>query len=582
VHPLPEKLDKLSWALFANGWSFIVPYLLFYIVFKFLNLPIGPLRWIFVCLHICLAPLLAVYLWKVSRTADISDYAFWLLLILVFLLPGAYLEIPSDPWEHFRRVFAWQQYSSLNDSDLNLKFSYFWGWTLMSAVPPADRRIAAGFYSAFWQLLLAYQFYLLGLRLGFSKSWAKVLVIGTVCLFGANVFSFYRYYALASTVPAYIAYLAALIVLLNAIEGRRKQLLLLPLLLLILFFNHFQELMFLGVSSLALGMNWLWSQDRFRFQLKIVLLAIGSVSIILGFLAVRYGGAIGFNSTALNISSLAMIRIWDPSLLYFEAIGALGVTSLALAVLLFRKYRLVALLTLMPSAILLFPPFVIIYSIALGADNWLNWRILYAFPISFMLAAGLKEVGEFVIRNRGDYTKFVPWVAVVILVAISMFPSFPIRGRLWFVLHRPPPELTLTRTDSTAQWLFDNRHEKLSCLVTADHPTGTVLAAEFGLAPLPERLNIRNVFQFLSDVGPLDTYLRNNHVCGFLIGIPSQVPAIPSSEVAELSRHWSPFFVYRSMTPQGDLESVLGSLTAAGWTRTLVPPDYYLFEPPER
>src|SRR6266536_2166570 len=215
-----EKLNILSTALFSNGWFFIVPYLILYLCFKYLNLPVVSLKTIFIFLHVCNSLLFLNYLYTTYKKSEVLDYIFWIGLILLFLIPGAYLEFPSDPWEHFRRIYAWQGYTFVGENPLNYKFTYFWGWTFLYGVQPLYRRTALGFYSAFWQLLLAYQFYLLALRLGFSKSWVRIQVLATICLFGTNVFSFYRYYALSSTALAYIAYLAALILLMNFLDGK--------------------------------------------------------------------------------------------------------------------------------------------------------------------------------------------------------------------------------------------------------------------------------------------------------------------------------------------------------------------------
>ena len=168
-----EKLDRLSVALFSNGWLFIVPYLLLYLSFKSLHIPASLLKTVFIAFHLCIIPLLINYLFRISRKREAWDFVFWIGLFLLFLIPGAYLEFPADPWEHFRRIYAWQGFSFIDENPLSNKFSYFWGWTFVYMVPPLYRRTALSIYGAFWELVLAYQFYLLALRLGFSKSWAR-------------------------------------------------------------------------------------------------------------------------------------------------------------------------------------------------------------------------------------------------------------------------------------------------------------------------------------------------------------------------------------------------------------------------
>ena len=108
LHRIYGKLDGVSVAIFSNGWIFIVPYLLLYVFFKYLHLPVAGLKTLFICLHLCYIPLLINYLWRVCKKGEVSDFVFWIGLLMLFLIPGAYLEFPSDPWEHFRRIYAWQ------------------------------------------------------------------------------------------------------------------------------------------------------------------------------------------------------------------------------------------------------------------------------------------------------------------------------------------------------------------------------------------------------------------------------------------------------------------------------------------
>ena len=88
---------------------------------------------------------------------------------------------------------------SISAASSNFKFSYFWGYSLTGWIPPKFQIPAIDFYYCFWGLLLAFQFYKLAIRLGFSEPWAKVAVLGTIILMGNSSFSFYRYYGISST-----------------------------------------------------------------------------------------------------------------------------------------------------------------------------------------------------------------------------------------------------------------------------------------------------------------------------------------------------------------------------------------------
>jgi hypothetical protein len=532
---------------------------------------------------LCIIALLINYLLRISKKSEAWDFVFWIGLFLLFLVPGAYLEFPSDPWEHFRRIYAWQGFSFIDENPLSNKFSYFWGWTFVYMVPPLYRRTALSIYGAFWELVLAYQFYLLALRLGFSKSWARIQVVATVCLFGASVFSFYRYYALSSTILAYIAYLAALIVLMDVLDGRRKRALLLPFLVLIIYYNHLQEFTFLFISAAALLLHKAYEAGRYGRILTYLLPVVLMASWIPGAWLVLNPQSIPVRSfNPINVSSWGVFRLWD--LPYSEAIAVHGLVGLTLAILFFNKHRRVALLTLVPVALMLFPPFVLVFLAVLGDDYSIAWRVLYAFPASFMLVAGLKEGIGFltqVLRLRSK-TVLVQVAVVAIVVCVSLVPIFPYRGRLWFVLHKPAPELSLDRIDTAAQWLFDNDRRNLKCLLAADRASAMVFAATLGLPPEPERLTPRDSYTLASQNGPFPTYLQANRVCALVVGIPSQISPAPLSRVGLLSGHWDPAFVTRDLVPSGNVEEALDSLTAAGWTKTSIPPFYWLYRAPSR
>lgn len=583
-----EKLDGLSVALFSNGWLFIVPYVVFYLAFKYLHLPASGLKIIFICFHLGLIVLFINYLRTTSKKSEMADFVFWIGLVLLFLVPGAYLEFPSDPWEHFRRIYAWQSYRFIDENPLSDKFSYFWGWTLVYMVPPLYRRTALGVYGAFWELVLAYQFYLLALRLGFSKSWARIQVLATVCLFGANVFSFYRYYALSSTIVAYIAYLAAVIILMDVLDGERKKALLLPLLVLIIYCNHLQEFIFLAISTTALLIHRAYEIQRFQKTLNYLLPLTLIVSWIIGAWVVLNPQFIpiqGFNPVPSSVSSWGTFRLWDLKMPYVEAMAVHGLVSLGLAIVLFKKYRRVALLTLAPVFLMLFFPFVLCLSALIGNfDHQISWRVLYAFPGSFILVAGLKEGSDFILRRVSIRSKalLAQLVVVSVVVCVSLVPTFPYRGRLWFVLLKPPQQLALEPMDQTSQWLYDNDHRDLNCLLAGDGATAMALAATLGLKEEPERLTPRDSFQLVSKGSPFGSYLQSNQVCGLVVAVPSKIMPGPLSRVGQLSGHWDPAFVDDDLVASGNIDAALASLTAAGWTRTSVPPFYWLYKPPAR
>ncbi|NEP12814.1 MAG: hypothetical protein F6K14_21950 [Symploca sp. SIO2C1] len=454
----------------------------------------------------------------------------------------------------------------------------------MSHVQPLYRRIALDFYSAFWQFLLAYQFYLLAIRLGFDQYWAKIQVVATIFLFGTNLFSFYRYYALASTPLAYIAYLRSIIVLINAKNGRVKQLYLLIPLALIMYYNHIQELLLLIVSGIALLVDSLTNQKK---QIKTIIY-ISVITIIIAFLL---GAYVMSNPQVMPtisrprlslpyVSQWATFSIWDPKLSYFETIAIPGLISLVLAVIFISKHKTIAILTLTPSLLMLFPPFVLGFIIASGQmGNDITYRPLYAFPFSFMLVLGLREILTLLISKLKLSIPGIKLIlSVVIIVSIiSIPPTAPYRGRFWFQLYTPPAELSLKNIDTTAEWFLENRQLDTKCLLMTDGATNFTLKTHLALNVV-NRLAVYNPSNSLTDKNTLKNYLKDNNLCSLLVAIPDKINSPPVSMVGQLSGHWYANLVHDNLAVSQEFVNVADSLLTMGWTKTFVPPCYWLYE----
>lgn len=60
-------------------------------------------------------PILLVHRFRRRRKFDLGSALFWVGLAALFRLPSAYLEYPDDSWEHNRRIFCWEQASSIGE-----------------------------------------------------------------------------------------------------------------------------------------------------------------------------------------------------------------------------------------------------------------------------------------------------------------------------------------------------------------------------------------------------------------------------------------------------------------------------------
>ena len=441
---------------FSSGWAFFLPYGLVYALAFGLGWTNDTARALFWACHFVLLATFAAFvvltvrpglqaLPAILRGAEVW---FWLLLCLGFLLPGAYMEFPADPWEHFRRLHAWDPGVAVRDSPWAHRFAYFWGWTLFSAVPLDRHRLAADLYSAFWQILLAYQFQRFALRLCSSRAWARVHVVGAVALFGNNAFGFFRYYALSSTMLAYIAYLAAAIVLIDFLDGRVRAWQAgsaVAATIALISFNHPQEVFLLALFAGTAALSRLWSRLPGRARLVITAAALASVavSVPLARRALADPAAFGLTADRFGfpyLSATGSYRIWDLQLSYFATMGVQGYVAVLLVPLLWRRHRLVALLTLAPLVILLCPLFAVPLA-QLGPRHVFTYRLLFLLPSSVPLIIVLEEAARLVPARSGWSDRLMQAVALTLMLGLGLHERSPVFGKLRLQYYRASPFL---------------------------------------------------------------------------------------------------------------------------------------------
>ncbi len=588
--------------LFSSGWAFFVPYAVVYALgfgLAWTNATVRSLFW--VC-HLALLAAFVIVAFTALRArygallgvVRDPEFWFWALLCLGFILPGAYMEFPADPWEHFRRLHTWEPDAVLRHSPWVHRFAYFWGWTFFSMVPLPHQRLAADLYSAFWQILLAYQFYRFGFRLSGSRTWAKIHVIGAIALFGNNVFGFFRYYALASTMLAYVAYLAAAITVLDVLEARTPPRRAIPTLLAtagLMAFNHSQEVFLLTLFSAAAAFAVIWTRLSRRARLVIagVALAGAVISLPLGQRAMADPAAFHLTPSrfyAPFISSFGVYRLWDTRSSYFQAMGVPGVVAALLGVVLWRSRLLVAVLALAPVVILMCP----LIAIPLGQFAprlEFTYRVLFLVPSSVILITALQAATRFIRRIPGRPERLAQAAAVALMLILGLYERPPVFGKLRFQYYRSPSLLEARYVDETAKWFAERRPPLPSCAVASDDVTEFVLGAYSG-APLRfDRVtgtpypgwnwlpkSPKNVLELLDRAAAY-------YPCGYLVPHTSPAPwRRERSYYGALSRHWAADRADPMVgTPPGLWENAAWLLDR-GWTRTFVPPFYWYYEPP--
>jgi hypothetical protein len=472
---------------FRSGWGFFIPYLVMYLLYAWLKWPVNPgvgiqsgwmpcllhLYWFLHGLHLILGVLALRIWWRHKRRvegpgqaaglpAPISSVAQaavpWFCLALFFWIPGMYLEWPSDPWEHLRRINEWQALDQVTAHSTWKKSSYFLPYSLTGHFPAAVSQLKwLNLYYTGICLLLCWQYYRLARVTGLGSRGSFVFVLINAVTFGNNVFSFYRYYGLSSSIVAQLGIVAVACLTLEAVRGsptptprfplRRSVAGCLLLLLPLIAFNHLQGIAIVGLNLAALAvwrmLDWKRSAGYWILAAILVLSAaailwyprhafLDSVYRTEGWLSSWYG----FNFFQWNSPAAENAKY---------ILGAAGLANLAAGLLLIRKNHVVGWLTLLPVIALAAPIIAIPFTSILAAYNpagiWTFNRMFFAIPAGLALVhwIGQSRIASAVGHRHG----FLP-VILVAMAAIVLPVQHPSYNRLAHSLVRTPDDLRMT------------------------------------------------------------------------------------------------------------------------------------------
>ncbi|MEM6457669.1 MAG: hypothetical protein AAF772_21450, partial [Acidobacteriota bacterium] len=474
--PIASRTTALAAWLFAAPHRFVPPYLLVYLAGHAVGAGRDAVVLSFQALHVALLLLgLIACAAAIRRSlapprATLRRLVPWTGLALLFVVPGAYLEFPSDPIEHLQRIFVWSRQEALRGGTPADRFVYLFGYSLLGPLPFDARPRALRLYAAFWPMLLALQLWWLARRgLGLPRGWSWVLVASTIALLGIGPFAFFRLYALAAAAPAYLGYLAVLTTLCAATRARPLPIAPRvdgPILIALMAVNHLQALMFTAAAGLATALRFGLARRPWTTR---ALLAVGFAGgVVWGVLRGSDARPWAARAAAERyIAPWGGARIWagDPELPYLQAWGVAGLLTLflALAAPLWagRRARLIAALTLTPPLLLLWPPFVALFHRMHGAAGpFVTFRILYAAPASLLLVLALRRLTVVALRRRrGRSTRpavrgLVAATLAAALIALAAAPDLPWRGRGWHLLVQPASTLTLDASRRVAAALI--------------------------------------------------------------------------------------------------------------------------------
>jgi hypothetical protein len=347
----------------------------------------------------------------------------WFLLALIFWIPGVYLEFPADPWEHYARTNEWSWLRTVSTHTYSAKSSYFLAYSLLGRVAPPTRQLFwLDFYYAGSCLLLCWQYYRLSRAVGLNDRTSMLFVLLQAFLFGNNIFGFYRYYGIASTVFSQLGTVALVCLAIEtakgirpgvgrrgeglAASGFRLSALRLPLpvlrllgeggcLLLLIAFNHIQGLAIAGLGLAAVTvwrliawrrtMVWWLATAAVTFSVATVLWwprnpALDSFYRPAGWLTPWYG----FNVFSLHAVAGDRTR-W--------IIGLFGLLNLIAGLALLRRNHVIGWLTITPLLALCLPVVAIPFANALApyyrfGEGIITFpRVLLAIPAGLALVA---------------------------------------------------------------------------------------------------------------------------------------------------------------------------------------------------
>jgi hypothetical protein len=529
-------------AYFTSGWAFFIPYLAAYLLYAWLKWPanssapsalghggyIPALLHVYWALHVINAILAVIALrswWCEAkqraisgrRSADSSDisansainrppatgtaFSFqpsafsaalravapWLFLTLIFAIPGVYLEWPSDPWEHLRRMTEWATHVNVSQTPSGYKTFYFFAYSWVGWLSPAHLISWLNIYYTAVCLLLAWQYYLLAKAVGLDRRWAFLSVIINVLTFGNVCFSFYRYYALASTIFSQIGAIALTRIALEWAKGNRGRakseerrakngtvhlpLTALPaalrnaaplwigrfalcaLLLALIAFNHVQGV---GVAWLGIGSIIGWRLIEWKrsmiFWLCIAAIAM-SVAAILWWPRNLLIDSVLRPQGWLNACYGYNLFTWPSPAAdrMMQILGLFGLTNLVAGIILLRWNNVVGWLVAGPVIALVAPCFALPLAESLLSKGEIVTfhRMLFAVPSCL----GLVVLAHRYVANAGDrsvisssrrgYWHPLPTVVIIACVAwITLVPSSnPWSNRYWQILSVTPQDL---------------------------------------------------------------------------------------------------------------------------------------------
>lgn len=513
-----NELGVLLQAYFRSGWAFLIPYLVVYLLYAGLKWPVNPatgdgtlytvfrplcllqVYWALHAVHLALGAIALRAWWQSGcHMQDAKDkersssqrplfpvlwsLVPWLCLAAVFWIPGLYLEWPSDPWEHLRRINEWRILDEVTTHSSWKKSSYFLTYSLTKHVTGLAQLSWLNLYSTFVCLLLSWQYYRLARAIGLGDRAAFIFLLLNAFTFGNSVFSFYRYYGLSSSVFAQIGAVALTRLVIEVVSSDTSpatnpprdsrsvhlgsfgsKLLVASLsasgMVALTFFNHIQGLAIAGLGVMAVIVWRLIRWRRASARMLVLAAVLASLAIVLWFPRHETVDAVfrskgwltpwyGFNFFSLESPTVGRS---------LQILGPIGAMSLAAGLWLVSRNQIAGWLTWMPVMALATPCIGLPFAHFLAASTSSPDSILVFHRLLFAVPTGLTlvTVGQNLVSKSALLTTSTksrpaarPSPALASIISIALLLSLvlaPVRGsagRLWQALQRVPDDLQL-------------------------------------------------------------------------------------------------------------------------------------------
>ena len=590
---------------------FFLPYIAAYIAYYFLKGPINApnrilsgisahlpsLLQVFRVIHVVHLGLAVFSLTSVLRQyrnnrhelAGVRWHALvpWFALFALFLIPGAYLEYPADPWEHLARVNRWKEVASF-ETGLGWVYkqcTYFLTYSVLGSFSIGAQLRLLDVYQAVLSTVLSWQYYRLARSCGLTSRASMVFTFAQALLLGNDLFGFYRYYVFSSSLFAQLGAVAAIRIAIDlsnyfrpagtdensdAIQARRSFRPVLGVLALsiALAFATISHVQGLGIAGFGISAVVMWHLGKIGLRFLAVTVAI------LLFVNVGAMLLIPLNpSVELFFRTRGWINAWDGFDLFSYGssaarrmiliLGISGILNLVAGLFLWRRNRLVAWLTLTPVLALQLPLLTLPLLSFFAGQNpegiQVFHRLFFAIPPGLALVVGggaaldwmTKRFAE---QSRGGESRFsaqaIPFGVLVMISALFVCgpAQYPYCNRLWNNWSMTPKDFAMTH-------VITNFYDDKDISPAVRRPDTIVVASAAVSNALQSYFPVRTLFSsqerlmhLPSPRTPAQDLVRTE------LAAQSQPPGVkiirvplgptatytPQSYAAYLSHHWNP------------------------------------------